>query len=356
MRKRYYLYKRGCNFYAEDSETRNRTSLNTRDKRHAEKLLHAKNECSEQPVMKLAIAKVYLAACDPKLLERTWAMVMEEFCNRGKESTRKRQRRAVENRAFDLIRNRKLVESTGDHLRAVMKSGGVFVNHFLRCLHNLAIGLGWLPCALIPPKLWPRPESRPKRAITWEEHQRIIQAEKNSERRLYYELLWETGASQTDAALLKADNIDLENNVLIYQRRKTSSTACMTIGACFQELLNQLPTQGSLFPQISRTLDKDRAAEFRRRCRLLKIEGISLHSYRYAWAERANRAGYPERFAQEALGHNSTAVHRAYSRRAQVIVPALEDYEKAASANKVIPMRSRREELIGSEAGRKTKS
>jgi methionyl-tRNA formyltransferase len=39
---------------------------------------------------------------------------------------------------------------------------------------------------------------------------------------------------------------------------------------------------------------------------------VTLHSYRYAWAERAKTAGYPERFAQLALGHNSKAVHRAY--------------------------------------------
>ena len=37
--------------------------------------------------------------------------------------------------------------------------------------------------------------------------------------------------------------------------------------------------------------------------------------------------GYPERFAQEALGHNSKAVHRAYARKAQVIVPPLSAYE-----------------------------
>ena len=55
---------------------------------------------------------------------------------------------------------------------------------------------------------------------------------------------------------------------------------------------------------------------------------VSLHSYRYAWAERAKVAGYPERFAQEALGHNSKAVHRAYAKKAQVILPALEDFEK----------------------------
>jgi integrase len=60
----------------------------------------------------------------------------------------------------------------------------------------------------------------------------------------------------------------------------------------------------------------------------LGITGVSLHSYRYAWAERAKKAGYPERFAQEALGHNSKAVHRAYARKAQVELPSLGEYER----------------------------
>jgi len=58
------------------------------------------------------------------------------------------------------------------------------------------------------------------------------------------------------------------------------------------------------------------------------MEGVSLHSYRYAWAERAKTCGYPERFAQAALGHNSKAVHRAYAKKAHVLIPTLEDYEK----------------------------
>jgi integrase len=56
--------------------------------------------------------------------------------------------------------------------------------------------------------------------------------------------------------------------------------------------------------------------------------GVSLHSYRYAWAERALKCGYPERFAQQALGHNSKAVHHAYSKQAEVTVPSLDDWEK----------------------------
>jgi hypothetical protein len=37
---------------------------------------------------------------------------------------------------------------------------------------------------------------------------------------------------------------------------------------------------------------------------------------------------YPERFAQEALGHNSKAVHRTYAKRALMKIPSLEDYEE----------------------------
>jgi hypothetical protein len=39
----------------------------------------------------------------------------------------------------------------------------------------------------------------------------------------------------------------------------------------------------------------------------------------------------PERFAQEALGHNSKAVHRAYAKRALMKLPSLEQYEKEAA-------------------------
>jgi len=49
--------------------------------------------------------------------------------------------------------------------------------------------------------------------------------------------------------------------------------------------------------------------------------------------ERAKTCGYPERFAQEALGHNSIAVHRAYAKKAKVKLPSLEEYER-----KIVPL------------------
>ena len=89
---------------------------------------------------------------------------------------------------------------------------------------------------------------------------------------------------------------------------------------------------GQLFPFLANVRPGDRATEFKQRCDGLGIRGISLHSYRYAWAERAKIAGYPERFAQLALGHNSKAVHRAYAKKAQVTLPPLEEYER-----KIVP-------------------
>jgi hypothetical protein len=38
----------------------------------------------------------------------------------------------------------------------------------------------------------------------------------------------------------------------------------------------------------------------------------------------------------EALGHNRMAVHRAYAKKAQMKVPALEEYQTAALKGKVI--------------------
>jgi hypothetical protein len=58
------------------------------------------------------------------------------------------------------------------------------------------------------------------------------------------------------------------------------------------EVLRSLPQSGALFPNLRKVKSKDRANEFRQRCHGLGIKGVSLHSYRYSWAERARKAGY----------------------------------------------------------------
>ncbi len=45
----------------------------------------------------------------------------------------------------------------------------------------------------------------------------------------------------------------------------------------------------------------------------------------------------PERFAMEALGHNSKAVHRAYAKKADFKIPSLEELENA-SRGKIVQL------------------
>jgi integrase len=140
--------------------------------------------------------------------------------------------------------------------------------------------------------------------------------------------------------MLTVENISCQTRSLTYFRMKTGEQAQLALGKNMVGILEQLPKTGPLFPKIAATTDNARSAEFYRRCKLLGIEGVSLHSYRYAWAERARTCSYPERAAQEALGHNSKAVHRAYAKRAHVLIPAMDEYERkmAEAVPVILPM------------------
>jgi hypothetical protein len=97
--------------------------------------------------------------------------------------------------AFNIIREKPIIETTSEDLKVVLKRGGSAANNYLRRLHNLALGNNWIQWHIIGPKQWPKPEKKPKRAITIEEHKKIIVAEHNEERCHYYELLWLLGAA-----------------------------------------------------------------------------------------------------------------------------------------------------------------
>ena len=74
MKNRYRLVRygrRGGNYYLHDSETGQRTTLETKDKARATELLVAKNEATREPAFNLQKARVYLAASDPSVSTRT---------------------------------------------------------------------------------------------------------------------------------------------------------------------------------------------------------------------------------------------------------------------------------------------
>jgi integrase len=256
---------------------------------------------------------------------------MEQMQARGQDSSRERYATAFDSPALNGLRHKKLLETTADDFFAVFKTGKPSTLCFLRRLHHLALSAGWITMPIVAPNLWPKYKPKERRGITREEHEAILAREKKAEWKLYLELLWETGAAQADAANFKAEDIDWQTRTISYLRKKTGSLAQFTISKTLEKVLHQLPTTGALFPCLSQFPANHRSNRFHHRCRRAGVSGVTLHCYRYAWAERAKTAGMPERFAQAALGHGSKAVHRAYAKKAVIIVPSLEDYERKAA-------------------------
>jgi integrase len=341
MKQRFGLVQRPWGiYYIKNKVSGEQTSLKTSDKAEAQRLLHARNESENQPHFNLALARVYMNGSDPKLGTRTWQEVMEHIVARKTDETHRRWSVAIKDENFNCIRNLTVAETRPEHFFRALADRKVSTNVYLRRIHNHALGMEWLLKSVIPRLQWPKPVFEEKRAITPEEHAAIVARETNPERRDFYELLWHTGASQSDAACLTAEDIDWAQNTICYSRKKLKSRAGTQIkpplirfGAEVTVILRRRPQSGPLFPYLRTVRPGDRATEFKQRCVGLKIEKVSLHSYRYAWAERARKCGYPQRFAQEALGHNSKAVHHAYSKHAEVTVPSLDDWEKEWKKN-----------------------
>ena len=340
MTQRYRKFKRSWgSYYAYDNLTGNSVTLKTRDRNEAELKVQAMNETERQPAISLGLARVYMNAADPKLATRTWQEVMEHIVTQKTDSTRRRWEIAIKDRALDGIRRLRVAETRAEHFYRALDQGTVSTNVYLRRMHNHALGMEWLLKSVIPRLQWPRPVFKCKRAITAKDHAAILGRELNTERRDFYELLWHTGASQSDAACLVVEDVDWTNRTICYTRKKLKSRgatvkpALIRFGAEVEAILKRRSQTGALFPYLRTVWAGDRSTEFHQRCVGLEINGVSLHSYRYAWAERALKCGYPERFAQQALGHNSKAVHHAYSKNAEVTVPSLDDWEKQWRTN-----------------------
>jgi integrase len=328
MQNRFTVFRRGTVFYCEDRSTGQQKSLLTRLEDEARRIVQAKNDAVNQPLMNLVMAKTYLSAQDPKLITRTWADVMARFCDRSNPNTRMRHERVARTKPMQFLHGKKLVETTADDFFEALKLGTNSTIAFLQTLHNDALGMGWIPSPILPRKMWPKMQKKDKRAITETEHITLLAAV-DDEWRLYFQVLWFIGAAQTDAANLTNANIDWAARVLRYDRQKLNGRslppACLVIGKGLEVILRQLPNSGLLFPTITKMDDRSRACFMWKLCKRVKIQGVSLHSYRYSWAERAKVAGIPQRWAQAALGHNSKAVHDAYARNALVVCPPIDE-------------------------------
>ena len=331
-----YLIERPSGiFYAENSH-KERVSLRTRNRGVAEDILRGHKASVEKPNFAYRVALAYLGETDPDAQTRTCLDVIDTYIKRSAPGpTRNRLETAKKDKAFQRILKLNVLQDrprqAGLFFEA-LNAGGISTNVFLRRFHNFALDMGWIASPIIPRRQWPKVRYAEKKAITEEQYRQIIDREQNPEKRAFYQLLWHLGGSQTDIAILTANAIDWTNRTINFPRKKNHQTCSQRFGDECAAILEKLPKQGLLLPSIARLGEGDRASYFTLRCRSLGIQGISLHSMRHSWAERAAAVGMPERFAMMALGHKSRAVHQAYSKNLATTIESLEVLTKKRQA------------------------
>jgi hypothetical protein len=142
--------------------------------------------------------------------------------------------------------------------------------------------------------------------VTAQEHAAIISGEKNPEKRAYSEFLYETGAAQSDAAEFTAENIDSENGLLVYHRKKLgpdSEPARLSIG---RKLRSRIASAGELFEVTVKTGGRNQRLEDarrpRERCRPRQTRRV------YS-ADRENAKGFDREFILIGFLFEATAQH-----------------------------------------------
>ncbi len=181
---RYRLFRRRETYYLHDAETGKQESLRTRSKKDATRILNAKREAEETSGINLQIARAYLHAADSAFVTRKWKDVLTAITDTKTGPTKRRWEIVGKDAAYAALWNRAVTNTPADVFLSAMKNGGVSTNIFLRRMHNFALDMSWLLNPVIPKRAWPKFDFKPKRAIKREEHERIIAAEVNRERRM----------------------------------------------------------------------------------------------------------------------------------------------------------------------------
>jgi hypothetical protein len=82
MKERFRLVQlgnRGGAFYCKDTITGSRTSLQTKDRSEAERLVQHKSEALRHQLLNRKIGMAYLAGTDSAITKRTWQDVMDDI-------------------------------------------------------------------------------------------------------------------------------------------------------------------------------------------------------------------------------------------------------------------------------------
>ena len=230
-------------------------ALRTGSEDEAIQIVQAKNQAERQPILNLQIAKAYLAGSDNGITTRTWQHAIEALTNTKQDANKERWLRVVKDRALMPLLPQVIIETKGESLLKALHLGTVSTNVYLRRLHNFCVDMNWLPWPLIPKRQWPAVRFKDKRAITWDEHCKIVARELNPERKAFYQLAWHLGASQSDLAHLQAEDVDWQARIICFVRMKTrwrgQQPPQIRFGKEVEEILATLPQAGPLFPYLA---------------------------------------------------------------------------------------------------------
>ena len=334
MKTKYTLFRRGGIYYSQDSATGQQKSLRTRDEAEALKLINARNEAHRQPVLNLHLARAYLTRqrprlCGTHLADRHGAVAEPR---QGEQPRALRQRVQVARPLTD-CGTRNLWKPPPMISLPCSKKAKCAINCFLKRLHNFALSLGWIAIPIVAPvSLAQIRTQRPARHHAGRTPKHFGQGEKQPNGNCIWNCFGKRAQRRATPPNFNAEDIDWQTRTISYFRKKTGSLAQFTISTALEKVLHQLPTTGALFPKLSHLYGQRPRQPVSPPLPRAGVSGVTLHCYRYAWAERAKMVGMPERFAQAALGHNSKAIHRAYAKKAVIIAPSLEDYERKAAS------------------------
>jgi hypothetical protein len=124
---RYRIFRRGRTWYLENAATGKQTSLHTRDRREALRVLHAKHEAQENPSINVQIARAYLHVADAGYTMRKRSDVFRHIIEgyEGGSESRRRWQIVEKDTAFDFIRHKLAAETHAEDFLAALQEGTV---------------------------------------------------------------------------------------------------------------------------------------------------------------------------------------------------------------------------------------
>jgi len=276
------------------------------------------------------------------------------FGGEKKQSTIKKEKCCWKNACWNGLRHKRVIDTVANDFQEALKNAGVSLVEFGRKFHNYAMNHRLIPYAIMGKEMWPKIDTDPvSRSITEGEHLTIVGYLSNPSLKPYNDhankhqgtmpemwrdewvnwlwFLWFTGASSADAANMKAECIRWGEGVLEYKRgkwikpeRHAPVRVAIAKGGQFEKLLKRLPAAGNLFPLLSLRRSDERAKTFAGVIGCLGIPKVTIHGYRFAFAERAKEAGMSTEDRMASLGHADYDMHHHYDKNAKVTPASIE--------------------------------